>query len=1326
MTTLPAPIREVSLAAGPDVTLSSATMPEGPFAAKQRDLVNTARALCAERAAAESAIDDEHARASTDARRRADQTIAAAEAHAAQSKADALAAFAEASARIEGDARAAIEGAQKAGATAATIARERAESDEAASRKRRQDSLWMAETLYDSNKDKPRFTFEQTDGVIRAQELRLTQVGGAGSALARRYGVAWPTPHAAAPEPNAAAPTDSPADLLATLKTHAERAQTLGLELDRLFLGRIAVGAGPWLLIIAGTAAGGAGLPLAMNAWRATLLAGGAVAGALLASAIVLALRAALRGRASALVAELTAALHTAQTAGAHTRAAAAALRAQQEQAIREARDTEAARAKDLHQQTMLQLKEQYQRRSSELKHTAQSAVANLIAERDAALAALAAHRDAALAQAESTRDRLVTQAEHDRDRALEEADAARDRAWSAMAQRWRDGVMSVYAQSDAQQALSVALAPPWTADADTAWTPRTEAPVVVTIAHSRVELAALPGGLPTDPRLTVAGPGREPALTLPVALELPDRASLLIQHAGPDGRPLCLATLQNAMLRLLTTIPPGKLRFTLLDPVGLGQSFAAFMHLADYEPLLVADRIWTEPRHIEQKLTDLTEHMENVIQKYLRNQFASIEHYNQDAGEIAEPYRFLVIADFPNGFNEASAKRLASIVASGPRCGVYTLIAHDTRGVIPAGLAAADIEKAASLRLTHRKSADGSAAMSREDPDLGAFPLTPEAPPADAVFNRLVHRVGAASKDAGRVQVPFTTITPRPPELWSRDSGKDVHVAMGRAGATRLQSLTLGRGTAQHALIAGRTGSGKSTLLHAIITNLALWYSPAQVEFYLIDFKKGVEFKTYAANRTPHARVVAVESEREFGLSVLRRLDAELKRRGELFRDAGVQDLAGFRAARPGESMPRSLLLVDEFQELFVEDDKLAQEAGLLLDRLVRQGRAFGMHVVLGSQTLGGAYSLARSTIGQMAVRIALQCTEADSYLILSDDNAAARLLTRPGEAIYNDQSGAIAGNSPFQVAWLPDQQRDELLETLKIEAERRGLLPAEPMIVFEGNAPADLSANHLLRAAQRGQPPAFPTVWLGEPIAIKEPTAAVFRRQSGANLLVVGQREDAALASSIAAITALAAQLAPDDTGGPAPITILDGTPADAPTAGTLERLAGRFPGHARSVAYRDVAAAVESLLAELDRRQQADAAGTGAANPPRFLLIHGLHRYRMLRRPENEFDFSGSGDSAATPDKLFARLLREGPSLGMHVICWCDTVANLSRTLDRQSQREFDLRVLFQMSQADSASLIDSPTAGLIGQNRALFASEEQGLIEKFRPYAMTEEM
>src|SRR6185295_2441072 len=173
-----------------------------------------------------------------------------------------------------------------------------------------------------------------------------------------------------------------------------------------------------------------------------------------------------------------------------------------------------------------------------------------------------------------------------------------------------------------------------------------------------------------------------------------------------------------------------------------------------------------------------------------------------------------------------------------------------------------------------------------------------------------------------------FAMIAPQNGELWSLSTAEEIRIPLGRAGAKKLQYLSLGRGTTQHALIAGRTGSGKSTLLHVLVTNLAMWYSPQEVEFYLVDFKKGVEFKTYATHALPHARAIAVESDREFGLSVLQRIDAELTRRGNLFRNAGVQDLAAYRTAS-GEVMPRTLLIIDEFQEFFTEDDKLAQDAG-------------------------------------------------------------------------------------------------------------------------------------------------------------------------------------------------------------------------------------------------------------------------------------------------------------------------------------------------------------------------------------------------------------
>ena len=82
------------------------------------------------------------------------------------------------------------------------------------------------------------------------------------------------------------------------------------------------------------------------------------------------------------------------------------------------------------------------------------------------------------------------------------------------------------------------------------------------------------------------------------------------------------------------------------------------------------------------------------------------------------------------------------------------------------------------------------------------------------------------------------------------RQDDRGIACADRAHGATKLQHLALGKGTLQHVLIAGKTGSGKSTLFHVLITNLSLWCSPDQVEFYLVDFKKGVEFKCYATRR--------------------------------------------------------------------------------------------------------------------------------------------------------------------------------------------------------------------------------------------------------------------------------------------------------------------------------------------------------------------------------------------------------------------------------------------------------------------------------------------
>ena len=875
---------------------------------------------------------------------------------------------------------------------------------------------------------------------------------------------------------------------------------------------------------------------------------------------------------------------------------------------------------------------------------------------------------------------------------------------WALLDAELRARTAPVYGAIVAANATAERLFPPWQTGFDERWELPKEFSHLAQVGRLEVDVEKLAGVALPAGRLALPGPAR---FFVPLSLVFPHQGAILFETAK-TGRDEAIGALNNLILRLLSTAPPGRLNFSIIDPVGLGQSFAGITHLSDFGENLINGRIWTQAAQIENRLAELNEHMEKVIQMYLRNEYATIAEYNEKAGTIAEKYHFLVVADFPVNFSETATKRLLSIAASGARCGVFTLIHWDRRQALPPEVVADDLRKS-SVCLTIK----GSEFVINDRP-LDGTKLLLEAPPDAATVTGFIQKVGQASISANRIEVPFEQIAPAADEAWSLDTTSELRIPIGRTGATKLQYLAIGQGTRQHALIAGKTGSGKSTLFHVIITNLSLWCSPEQVEFYLVDFKKGVEFQCYAAHRLPHARVVAIESDREFGLSVLQRVDEELRRRGELFRGVGAQDLPGYKRAGGTETIPRTLLLIDEFQEFFVEDDRISQNAALLLDRIVRQGRAFGIHVVLGSQTLGGAYTLARTTIGQMVIRVALQCNEADAYLIMDENNPAPRLLSRPGEGIYNDMAGAIEGNSPFQTVWLSDEVRETYLEKIHELAQRQPTA-ARPPIVFEGNAPAEVRENALLRVALESRPqsaPRPPRVWLGAPNSIKGPTEAVFHRQSGNSLLIVGQRDEAALALLSVGLVALAAQYPP----GAARFIVFDANPPGSPEKEHLERMCGLVPDGLTLARGADVDAALDGLANDLKARLESTDTG---GQPETFLVIHGLQRFKKLR---HEDDFGFSGDAGPNPGKQLNDLICEGPAHGIHLIAVCDTYNNVNRFLSRKALGEFEMRVLFQMSANDSAALIDSPRAGNLGLHRAVFYNEQEGYLEVFRPYAL----
>src|SRR5439155_13724334 len=147
----------------------------------------------------------------------------------------------------------------------------------------------------------------------------------------------------------------------------------------------------------------------------------------------------------------------------------------------------------------------------------------------------------------------------------------------------------------------------------------------------------------------------------------------------------------------------------------------------------------------------------------------------------------------------------------------------------------------------------------------------------------------------------------------------------------------------------------------------------------------------------------------------------------------------------------------------------------------------------------------------------------------------------------------------------------------------------------------PADITKNRRFLAALASkeisnQPS---KAWLGDPVAIKDPTAFTFRRQAGANVLIIGQQEESAMALMASSIQSLAAQ------SPAARFVVLDGAPADSPLAKVIPRVRDALPNEVKIIEYRATEDAIADLAGELDRRQS-----TGGANPPPvFVFIYGL---------------------------------------------------------------------------------------------------------------------
>jgi S-DNA-T family DNA segregation ATPase FtsK/SpoIIIE len=584
----------------------------------------------------------------------------------------------------------------------------------------------------------------------------------------------------------------------------------------------------------------------------------------------------------------------------------------------------------------------------------------------------------------------------------------------------------------------------------------------------------------------------------LPALVPLLDAAHLRL--SGPEST--VDALIGGLLLRALSCTPPGALKISVYDPGQLGGA------LAGLAPLAPAGLVsYLGPGGLTPLLDELVEHIRRINENVLAGSYPDLAELARRTGRRPEPWRIAVLlADSATELTGAQQAQLDRVIRTGISAGVH---------IISRGLELPDDPSVESLQIGR----DGVAQSSL----TGELWLKLDSPPTPKLVTSVCKAL-AEQVIAGPPPVPFAALMPG--QLWSESSAEALRAPVGEGTDGRLVELVLGDDP-PHALIGGPSGSGKTNLIYAWLAALATRYSCRELELHLLDFKEGVSFARFAPGTRdpswmPQVKLVGinVNSDREFGLALLRHLSEELKRRASAAKKHEVTKLSELRAEDPDGHWPRIVAVIDEFQVLLGARDAVTNEAVSLLEDLARRGRSQGIHLVLASQDLGGIEALwGRSgLVAQFTLRVALP----KARRVLSETNLAAELIPRC-HAVVNADSGVPSANT---IVRLPDAGDRGTWLALQDQLWRSRPENNEPPRLFDGDVlplfpllPPPPAAESLARLGA--------VALLGETIDVSgRPATLRLNRAPGRNLAVLGSRSEEACAILLAAGLALGRQ--------------------------------------------------------------------------------------------------------------------------------------------------------------------------------------------------------
>ncbi|MCL2062028.1 MAG: FtsK/SpoIIIE domain-containing protein [Firmicutes bacterium] len=849
--------------------------------------------------------------------------------------------------------------------------------------------------------------------------------------------------------------------------------------------------------------------------------------------------------------------------------------------------------------------------------------------------------------------------------------------------------------------------------------------------------------------------------------LDLKKCGNIFIETSGDDLTPTALKFIHQTIISFLLSFPAGRLNLCLID-LGDKCDFSRYSKLQAINEKLLYKGIVRDHRDLENAVLDIVKDMHNINDKKLS--FAGVDdiyEYNEKSPANPQDFHLVCIIGYPEGFRDETTSKLLSLIEKGNRTGIFTLLTHNKNSILPQGLKKEIyddfLKKAKKHSFVIKDGQSLKTDISANHSFINNLDVSRDS------FGKIFALLQENWKRGVQTTIPLQQMfhdtdmlvekdkktTPEKAELVPAD--RDLDIPIGLRGneiqTLLLPTLDTNKGSS-HTVLIGGTGSGKSNMLHTLILSACYKYSPNDLHIYLVDFKGGVEFKFYEANKimqnqVPHIRLTGLTSEPEDGVAILANIRNELRERETLFRKTSVEDIVAYNK-KATTKLARLLVIIDEVQDLFEKDQKLCEEAIGILSELAKKGRAFGINLLWASQNVPKVYQLRDRVISQMGNRISLRLNNYEDATEISIDPKMVEKLNRPEKGLGVIKDLRNSGGAEFRVAYAENSENRYSKYVSSINKKWAGIdrSKLEPLFIVGGDEiPSAVGGSTIYTSAVKPQSKSAGYVLtMGQDYVSGKPFAVtIARTDSKSNLWFAGtdsQKLRNLMGYSL--LSAVSETKSDLDFKTEPKIYYMNGESVSSESE-LFFSLPSKFPKIINDVSRKSEAInAISAIYRELKKRNE----DTQGKHSPIFLFINKLQRFADLFYDETKIDFTvrsassesvpSSADSGkaqwlaglsqassmsstrpAQGDRLtftqmFLNILDRGSDVNIHVVLSMDSPQSINQREVTNALKECFHKVLLR---GTSATVFDS----LRCSNKDDIAFYYKGSeLTKFKPY------